>query len=78
MQRQRRPLPRFRLLLIGTLFAGEAVTALFGLDRVPAGTFSILFYSYPAMVAILEAIMGERLPLQAWLALGTDARRRRA
>ena len=72
MQRQpkRQPLPRLRLLLVGTLFAGEAVTALFGLDRVPAGTFVILFYSYPAMVAILEAIMGERLSRQAWLALG--------
>ena len=67
---QRQPLPRFRLLLIGTLFAGEALTALFGLDRIPAGTFVVLFYSYPAIVAILEAIMGERLSRQAWLALG--------
>ena len=69
-QPQRQPLPRLRLLLIGTLFAGEAVTALFGLDRIPAGTFVVLFYSYPAMVAILEALLGERLSRQAWLALG--------
>ncbi len=64
------PLQRLRLLLTGTLFAGEALTALLGLDRLPAGTFVVLFYSYPAMVAILEALLGERLSRQAWLALG--------
>lgn len=65
----RRPLPRLRLIAIGTLFAGEALVAFFGLQRLPAGTFSVLFYTYPAMVAILEAVMGERLSLTAWAAL---------
>ncbi len=63
------PLPRFRLIALGTLFAGEAVAAFFGLERLPAATFSVLFYTYPAMVAILEAVMGERLSRLAWGAL---------
>ncbi len=65
-----KPLPRLRLLLLGTLFAGEALAAFFGLDRLPAGTFVVLFYSYPAMVAILEALFGERLSRRMWIALG--------
>jgi drug/metabolite transporter (DMT)-like permease len=65
-----KPLPRLRLLLLGTLFAGEALAAFFGLDRLPAGTFVVLFYSYPAMVAILEALLGERLSRRMWIALG--------
>ncbi len=65
-----RPLPRLRLMALGTLFAGQALAAFFGLERLHAGTFSVLFYSYPAMVAILEALLGERLPLLAWGAVG--------
>ncbi len=63
------PLPRLRLLLLGTLFAGEALVAFFGFEKLPAATFTVLFYSYPAIVAILEAFLGERLSPVAWLAL---------
>src|SRR3954454_18477977 len=47
------PLPRVKLMLLGMLFAGEAVVAFYGWERLSAGTFTVLFYSYPAMVAIL-------------------------
>jgi drug/metabolite transporter (DMT)-like permease len=52
------------------LFALEALAAFIGFQYLPAATFSVLFYSYPAMVAIFEALRGERLSAVAWLALG--------
>ena len=64
------PLPRIKLMALGMLFAGEAIVAFFGWERLSAGTFTVLFYSYPAMVAILGALMGERLSLLTWIALG--------
>lgn len=63
------PLPRLCLMLLGTFFAGEAITAFWGLERLPSATFVVLFYSYPAMVAILGLFMGERLSRLAWFAL---------
>jgi drug/metabolite transporter (DMT)-like permease len=63
------PLPRVKLMLLGMLFAGEAVVAFYGWERLSAGTFTVLFYSYPAMVAILGLFMGERLPVIGWIAL---------
>src|SRR5689334_23182186 len=62
------PPPRLKLILLGSLFAGEAIVAFFGWERLSAGTFTVLFYSYPAMVAILGLFMGERLSRIAWLA----------
>lgn len=65
-----KPLPRLRVLGMGTLLGVAALAAFFGLQRVPAGTFSVIFYSYPALVALIEALFGERLSPLAWLALG--------
>jgi drug/metabolite transporter (DMT)-like permease len=31
--------------------------------------YTLVFYTYPAMVAILSMLLGERLPLTAWLAI---------
>lgn len=64
-----KPLPRLRLVLLGTFFAGEALTAFWGLERLPSATFVVLFYSYPAMVAILGLFLGERISGLAWFAL---------
>jgi drug/metabolite transporter (DMT)-like permease len=69
-ERKHQPLPRLRVLAMGALLAIAALTAFFGLERLPSGTFVVLVYTYPAMVAILEALMGERLSIQAWIALG--------
>ncbi len=64
-----KPLPRIRLLLMGALLAASALTAFVGLEALDAGIFVILFYTYPAMVAVLMLFLGERLPLQGWGAL---------
>lgn len=63
------PLPRIKLLLMGAMLAAAALTAFVGLESLDAGTFVILFYTYPAMVALLSLILGERLPSQGWMAL---------
>lgn len=63
-------LPRPGLLALGVLLALGAVSAFFGLERLPAGTYVLLFYSYPAMVAVISALLGERLSRRAWAALG--------
>jgi drug/metabolite transporter (DMT)-like permease len=64
-------LPRLRLAFFGgPLLAGAAVVAYFGLDLIPAGTYIVIFYTYPAMVAIIALFMGERLSAWGWAALG--------
>jgi uncharacterized membrane protein len=58
------------LLLMGVLFAFAAWVAFVALARVPATTYTMLFYTYPAMVALISLALGERLPLTSWLAIG--------
>jgi drug/metabolite transporter (DMT)-like permease len=55
---------------LGGLFALVAYIAFLGLSRLPAPLFSMLFYTYPAITALLSLILGERLPVPAWLAVG--------
>ena len=64
-----KPLPRVKLLGLGMIFTAAALIGFFGLSQIPASIYELLFYSYPAMVAIFLALMGERLGLQAWVAL---------
>lgn len=64
-----KPLPRLKLLGMGTLLAAAAVATFFGFERVSVGTYVVLFYTYPSIVAILSALTGERLPLAGWVAL---------
>jgi len=64
------PLPRFRLMGMGALFAFTAGSAFFALERIPASTFTVVIYSYPAIVALLSLFMGERLSGRGWIALG--------
>src|SRR5262249_18277946 len=65
-----RGLPRLRLLLMGALFAFAAGSAFFALERIPASTFTVIIYSYPAMVALMSLFLGERLSARGCLALG--------
>lgn len=58
------------LLLMGVLFAFAAWVAFLALARVPATTYTMLFYTYPAMVALISLVLGERLPLTSWVAVG--------
>lgn len=65
-----RRLPVFKLLGMGGFLALAGTIAFWGLERLPAGTFVVLFYTYPAMVAVLSALLGERLNRSGWAALG--------
>lgn len=55
---------------IGTLFSFAALTAFIALDEVPATTFTVLVYTYPAMVALLSLMLGESLAMIKWIAIG--------
>jgi len=57
------------LLGLGALFAFVALMAFIGLVHVPAPIFSPIYYTYPAMTALLSALLGEKLPRTAWLAV---------
>lgn len=63
-------MPRGRLLSMGFLFGLVATIAFFGLERVPASLYTVLIYTYPALVAIGAILFGERLSGRGWLALG--------
>ncbi len=65
-----RRLPNSRLILLGTLLAAAALCAFFGLQRIPAGTYVVIFYTYPAFTALLLLTMGDRLSGWGWAALG--------
>lgn len=58
------------LLIMGILFAFAAWVAFLSLARVNATTYTMLFYAYPTMVALISMLMGERLPLTSWIAIG--------
>lgn len=58
------------LLGLGGLLAAVALAGFFGLERVSATTYTLLFYTYPAMVTLTSLMLGERLPLTGWVAVG--------
>lgn len=64
-----RSIDRGRVLLLGTLLALAAIAAFFGLQRLNAGTFVVLFYTYPTMVALISLFLGERLAPTGYAAL---------
>ncbi len=61
--------PRRAMLLIGVLLSGAVLTTFFGLERMPASIYVVLFYSYPAMVTLLSLLLGEAIGARVWLAL---------
>lgn len=62
-------MPVRKILFLGFIFAFAALTAFFGLERLPASTYVVLFYTYPAIVVILSFFLGEKIQTIAWLAL---------
>lgn len=62
-------MPRIKLLLMGTIYAGAALAAFAGLQYVEASIFGVLFHTYPAMVAILGLFLGKHMSGAAWIAL---------
>jgi drug/metabolite transporter (DMT)-like permease len=64
------PIPFWQTVVLGFLYAISAMAAFLGLQYLNASLFVVLFYTYPAMVAVISLLMGVRLSLWAWLALG--------
>ncbi len=62
-------LPWRGLLVLGVILASTALSAFIGLQLMPVPTYALLIYSYPAQVAILNYLLGERLSRRSWLAL---------
>lgn len=55
--------------VIGLLFAAAVLCAFFALERLPGSTYVVLFFTYPAMIVVLSAFLGEAISPRAWLAL---------
>lgn len=62
-------LPRVKLMALGIVYAVGALAAFFGLERIPASTYIVLFYTYPSMVALMSLFLGIRIHLFGWIAL---------
>jgi drug/metabolite transporter (DMT)-like permease len=58
-----------KIVLLGTLLAIAAVTAFWGLSLISAGTYVVIFYTYPAITAVLSMLFGDRLSRWGWIAL---------
>lgn len=61
--------PRRYLMGLGAIYSLAALSAFFGLELIPASTYVVLFYTYPAMVAVMALLTGQRLTRVMWLAL---------
>ncbi len=62
-------MPRARLLGMGLLFGVVAMVAFFAVERLPVSLYTVLIYTYPALVAIGAILFGERLSGRGWAAL---------
>lgn len=58
------------LIGLGALFVWVSLMAAMALGRIPATTYTLILYTYPALVAIFSFFLGERLPRAAWLSVG--------
>jgi len=67
--KQKERIPIRKVMVLGFIFAFAALTAFFGLERLPASTYVVLFYTYPAMVVLLSFFLGEKIKAIAWVAL---------
>ncbi len=61
--------PRRHLLLLGAIYSAASLLAFLGLREIPASLYTILFYTYPLLVALLARLLGTRLGRGGWLAL---------
>ncbi len=66
---RRSDVPVRPMLLIGLVLSAAVMSSFFALQRLPGSTYIVLFYSYPAMVAGLSVLLGEKLQPRIWLAL---------
>lgn len=63
------PVSMARLLFLGFLYAISVLLAFFALERLPVGVFTLLFYTYPSLVAVFSIFTGSSLSRWGWLAL---------
>lgn len=56
--------------IAGVVFGVLALFAFLGLDHLSAALYTVIIYTYPAMVAIGSALLGRRPPRRVWLAVG--------
>lgn len=56
--------------IAGVVFGVLALFAFLGLDHLSAALYTVIIYTYPAMVAIGSALLGRRPPNRVWLAVG--------
>lgn len=57
------------MFALGLLYVGATLSAFFGLQYIPASTYVVLFYTYPAFVALISIFLGQSLNRVGWLAL---------
>jgi len=62
--------PALPLLLAGFVFGFIALLAFVALDHLSAALYTVVIYSYPAMVAAGSALLGRRPPRRIWVAVG--------
>ena len=64
-----RSAPIRSMLILGVLFGFLALLAFAGLERIPAALYTVVIYTYPAMVAVGAWILGRPTPKALWGAL---------
>ncbi len=59
-----------RLVALGVLLAAVSMFGFIAVALIPASTYTLIFYTYPAMVALLSLAFGERVTPVSWAAVG--------
>jgi drug/metabolite transporter (DMT)-like permease len=62
--------PARQFLPAGVVFGLLALFAFIGLDHLSASLYTVIIYTYPAMVAVGATLLGRRPPRALWAALG--------
>ena len=57
------------MLVLGSSFGVLALMAFAGLERIPAALYTVIIYTYPAMVAVGAWLLGRPAPRALWGAL---------
>ena len=65
-----RDAPIARMVLAGVAFGMIALFAFYGVDHLSASLYTVLIYTYPAMVAAGAALLGRPPTRTLWIALG--------
>ncbi|NDJ52525.1 MAG: DMT family transporter [Chloroflexi bacterium] len=55
---------------LGAVYIFPALIGVLGLERVEATFYMLLFFTFPAMVALTNRVLGERMPGMSWVAIG--------